>query len=533
MYINAAQFLFIGNHAKRLMKINRIESGIGKRTSEYRLNLAGVEKGGRATRLVASLPFVALGYVLVFSNLLGGSVLDDNSSGTTVSGETVPNLGNRIFWPVLFILCIALAVSQRSRLRWDFFRSPAIAALIAFLMLAGASLTWSFSPEFAINRYAFQLMLIVIVVLPYAIETPDKNTLKRLLNWYALSIAINAMWVLFEKPQLTEAGGVFGYQGYFVFKGYLGECASIAILISLYALRSNRWQRALALLTVPLSILLIFMSHSKGSLAFALFSPIWAALMLLASKRIPMVVVVAILVGFYFVISSVSDLSLNRISYSLYGDASLTGRTIIWDFIEGQISQRPWLGWGFHSFWLIGPSSPSITQAPAWVSHMTGSHSGYLDVKLETGRLGYAIFMFFIVASIHTIGRVARSDLFQAWVFLSLVLYVISTNVLETVWFQTDPLWVVFLLVVADATCYRYSGTASISRNLKLGGRATRGRARVKSQQRQPVALSGPEHVAENAASNVLSWQRSAASPPASSGVAPQSESLQAATPST
>src|SRR5260221_12388879 len=87
---------------------------------------------------------------------------------------------------------------------------------------------------------------------------------------------------------------------------------------------------------------------------------------------------------------------------------------------------------------------------------MTGSHSGYLDVKLENGNFGYALLIFFIVATIHAIGRVALTDLFRAWILLSLALFIVLTNMLETVWFCTDPLWVVFLLVVADATRYRH-----------------------------------------------------------------------------
>jgi len=168
-------------------------------------------------------------------------------------------------------------------------------------------------------------------------------------------------------------------------------------------------------------------------------------------------------VGLYFVASALSSNLISNISYDFFGDGTLTGRTIIWDFIQGQASRNPWLGWGFHSFWLVGPSSPSVTEAPEWVRHMTGSHSGYLDVKLENGFFGYALLIFFILATFHAIGRVARTDLFRAWILLSLALFIVLTNMLETVWFCTDPLWVVFLLVVADATRYRHVTVENLS----------------------------------------------------------------------
>jgi exopolysaccharide production protein ExoQ len=436
------------NHLAMLKGVNRPNSG-------------GTTRTGNSTRkLLAFIPFLALGHVLIFTNLLGGSVLD---GGPSAAYDPAPNLGNRLFWPGLFVLTLVLAIRHRSQLRWDFFRSPAIAGLIAYLLLAGASVTWAFSPEHTINRYLVQIMLVTAVVLPYAIETPNKDTLKRLFNWYALAIAINAVWLMFEKPMLSEAGTIFGYQGYFTFKGYLGECASLAILSSLYALRSTKWQRVLALFVIPVSILIIFMSNSKASLAFALVSPVLAAAMLLptARLRLPMNAVLAGWVGCWFLISKYSNDLINKLSYDFYGDGTLTGRTTIWDFIQGEISRNPWFGWGFHSFWLVGPSSPSITEAPYWVKHMTGSHSGYLDVKLDTGFFGYLLLIFFILATIHAIGRVARTDLFRAWILLSLALFIILTNILETVWFNPDPLWMVFLLVAADAT-YRRGSTAEI-----------------------------------------------------------------------
>ncbi len=146
-----------------------------------------------------------------------------------------------------------------------------------------------------------------------------------------------------------------------------------------------------------------------------------------------------------------------------YGDSTLTGRTVIWDFVQGQISLKPWFGWGFHSFWLVGPDAPSVVLAPYWVKIMTGSHSGYIDIKLETGRIGYYLFIAFILATLFALERVRRQDPLRAWLLLSLALYVIITNLIETVWMAAnDPLWLLFVLVVAETTRYpaRYSSSA-------------------------------------------------------------------------
>jgi O-antigen ligase len=179
--------------------------------------------------------------------------------------------------------------------------------------------------------------------------------------------------------------------------------------------------------------------------------------MLLAYKylKIPLSAILIIIAGCYFVASIVYDDLIGKLSYTFYGDSTLTGRTIIWDFVQNQMWRNRWFGWGFHSFWLVGPNAPSITEAPEWIKHMTGSHSGYLDVKLELGNVGFALFICFLVATLQAIRPVMKADPFRAWILLTLAVFTMITNLLETAWVGNDPLWVVFLLIVADATRYR------------------------------------------------------------------------------
>ena len=94
----------------------------------------------------------------------------------------------------------------------------------------------------------------------------------------------------------------------------------------------------------------------------------------------------------------------------LYGDSTLTGRTIIWDFASDEIARRPLLGWGYQSFWLVGLDAPSIVDAPGWVKTMPNAHNGFYDTTLEMGYVGYSLLLVFIFATLHAIGRVAYRD---------------------------------------------------------------------------------------------------------------------------
>ena len=41
---------------------------------------------------------------------------------------------------------------------------------------------------------------------------------------------------------------------------------------------------------------------------------------------------------------------------------------------------------------------------------MPHAHNGYLDVRLETGLIGFALFVSFIITTLYAIGRVADRD---------------------------------------------------------------------------------------------------------------------------
>jgi exopolysaccharide production protein ExoQ len=115
------------------------------------------------------------------------------------------------------------------------------------------------------------------------------------------------------------------------------------------------------------------------------------------------------------------------------------------------------LGWGYQSFWLVGSDGPSILEGPGWVKFMPNAHNGYLDTMLETGLFGFAFLAIFIMTTLHAIGRLADRDPPRAWLMLSLAIFIIFHNLLESTWMRGDDLlWVVFVVVAAEiGRCWR------------------------------------------------------------------------------
>jgi exopolysaccharide production protein ExoQ len=246
-----------------------------------------------------------------------------------------------------------------------------------------------------------------------------------------------------------------GYQGYFLGKNYLGECAAISSLLAFHEMLYPGWRRALGIFVVVVSILLLFLSECKTALGLALICPFLSVLTLLVRKitRISPAIILLLLPLVYVIMSSISNLNINRISYMLYGDSTLTGRTIIWDFAQYEIDRSPFVGWGYQSFWLV-PGSPA-SEAPGWVKGMPNAHNGYYDTMLEMGYVGLAFLIVFIIATLHSIGRVADHDPARARLVLSLALFFILYNYFESYWMRGfEFLWVVFVIVTAEIARY-------------------------------------------------------------------------------
>ena len=365
---------------------------------------------------------------------------------------------NRIFWPAIAAISVVLAVQNRSelgRVTWP----PQIICLFAYLAFAGASVLWAFSPERSLIRFVQQVMIVTSIVLPAMLAARTADMLRGLFLCFAFALILNTLFVLEGSVTIVSYGSKLvdiGYQGYFLGKNYLGECAVIALLLSLHEmLNRGRW-RVFGIIVGIIAIVLVYLSGSKTALGLALVSPFLASVALIVRKmtRISPAIVLLSIAFCYAILSSVSNFNIYRLAYMLYGDSSLTGRTVIWDFAQYEIARRPLLGWGYQSFWLV-PGSPSIVAAPGWVKMMPNAHNGYYDTMLETGYVGLVFLLVFIIATLHAVGRVAERDPARAQLLLSLALFVILYNFFESLWVRGfEFLWVVFVIVAAEIGRY-------------------------------------------------------------------------------
>src|SRR4051794_37300752 len=103
----------------------------------------------------AVVPISACVFALIASPLLIHFL---NPPPYTLQSIMEPRPENRIFWPAIAAISIALTVRNRSRLppNWP----PHIICLLAYLAWAGASVVWAFKPEITFVRFVQQAMII-------------------------------------------------------------------------------------------------------------------------------------------------------------------------------------------------------------------------------------------------------------------------------------------------------------------------------------------------------------------------------------
>jgi O-antigen ligase len=286
-----------------------------------------------------------------------------------------------------------------------------------------------------------------------AIRTADM--MRGLFLCFAFAAFLNVLFVLENPPFLVAGYG--GYPGYFLGKNYLGEFSAVAFLLSLHESLHRGLRRALGIIVLVVAASLLFLANSKTAFALALFVPFVAGFTLIAGKttRISPAIILWSIALCCVALSNLSGFNIFRLSYILYGDSSLTGRTVIWDFASWEIDRRPFFGWGYQSFWLVGSDAPSVVDAPGWLKTMPNSHNGYYDTMLELGYVGLILLLTFITATLHAIKRLVDIDPRRAWLVLSLALFIIIYNFLESQWMRGfEFLWVVFVIVAAELGRY-------------------------------------------------------------------------------
>ncbi len=341
---------------------------------------------------------LALVAMLLFSQALLGPLFTNPTDPD--GGEAL-----RLIWPPVYLLTLGFIALHPVNVWRVLLRSWPLVLLGGLTLI---SAVWSIDPGTTVRRG-----LAVVMTLVFGLWLAARYSWPDLIRLIALMFAILAVGngvagALFPGFGVMNEIHVGAWKGLWWEKNTLGAMmawASLSFLAAGFAARSRMEQRIWFGL-VLLSAALVLLSTSRTALLALLIctaGPVGIAL----TRRGFGFAALAIFAGLCGLASILGVLIVGPgvILEALGRDATLTGRTDIWQGLISTIMAQPWTGYGYGVFWSVenGPVF-WIRQATAW--EVPTAHNAWLETALSLGLPGVGLAVFVIFKGL--VGAISR-----------------------------------------------------------------------------------------------------------------------------
>jgi len=378
--------------------------------------------------------------ILIYSQGWLGPLMGYGSS--TTEGPLI----RLIYFPA-YALGLGLAVIVLPRTIEGALRSP---LLIVLLLLAAASWFWSTEPDATIRRFvALGFTSLGGVALASRFRW---SVFAELVATAFAILGLLSLLVVILKPDWGLMTNIFpgAWRGLWLEKNNLGGNMTVGFGFSVAAAVLAPQRRRLWLVFAGLSLLLVAASTSKTALVvLALMLGCMGFIWLV--RRGPaagvsagwagLVGVMLIVAVWLFAADAIFDL--------LGKDATLTGRTGIWDGINRVMVGHEWTGYGYGAIWDDDdPFAPL-----AWITHYAGfrashAHNGWMEIWLGIGLIGVIAFGFWFIETWFRAVWATFAGGDGAWValpFIAAYSIAMLTESITLTWH--DMRWVLFVAV--------------------------------------------------------------------------------------
>jgi O-antigen ligase len=155
---------------------------------------------------------------------------------------------------------------------------------------------------------------------------------------------------------------------------------------------------------------------------------------------------------FAFLFAAFIAVDADTIARMLEDPTEFTGRAAIWQAELAFIADHPLLGSGFGTFADSGTLSPLHNYvAGSWVEQVAHGHSGYLQLLVTIGGIGFLLTILACVAvPLLQFWQKRSGDLNQTAMLFAIFVFIVLHNFLESDFLEGDsPAWMSFLLMLA------------------------------------------------------------------------------------
>jgi exopolysaccharide production protein ExoQ len=395
-------------------------------------------------------------FVIVAIFLLAGAavplLLRESAEVAVDLNEGHPLLRNLYF--LIYAVMLVFAV-----LRWKSFlrvvaRDPLVVALVGVALL---SVTWSIAPDITLRR-GVALGLTTAFGWYLAARYSLRDVLRLVTYGLGATLVASVVFALWYPELGISAGATDGaWQGAFLHKNALGKYAALSALLFILLWRTGRRSPSIPVAGLVLSLGLLALSESQtGIIAFATLLallPVMGVMRWRVRRGAPVIAGAVLIAGcMALFVSSNLELALAAIGR----ETTLTGRTALWAAVVETGARQPVLGTGYSAFWIPeNPEAWSVRDLAGWGAD--AAHNGFLDLWLELGAVGLALFLLAALLAVRAALRLLRSNPAPeaAWPLLVLA-FIFLTNLSEGgILRQNNLVWVLY--VAAAAAAFRAS----------------------------------------------------------------------------
>ncbi|HEY0704530.1 MAG TPA: O-antigen ligase [Candidatus Acidoferrales bacterium] len=326
--------------------------------------------------------------------------------------------------------------------------------LMALCGLAIVSAVWSVDPQFAFRRAIVLLATTMFGV--YLASRFDWDEQISLFAWMSV-VAIAGCWfmvVVFPQYGISHDIHFGSIKGLFAHRSMMARQMVFAILTLALARPKGMPSAVRGLGLVGAVALLAFSFAATSWVAAAVCLAVYPILHLLRirSKRtLPLWVVLA---PVFALLAYLLIANFGLVLEATGKDSTLTGRVPIWHAAISAISQRPFLGYGYQTFWNRGGAITFINPYP---NH---AHDGYLDLLLDMGMVGLLVFLCGFAISFWRAGKLFQSDEVNGakWPLLFMIFFGLFNLTESNITRPLTFLWVPYCSIFVSLAMIEFEG---------------------------------------------------------------------------
>jgi O-antigen ligase len=335
-----------------------------------------------------------------------------------------------------------------------------------------ASVLWSNLPMVTLENI-LPLLRVTIFAAYFAARFSIKEQLELLACAFGISALLSLLvCVAVPKYGVVGAGLIVGqeelvhagaWRGLYNHKTALGTMMSLGSLILLFCgLGKFQYQyRRMIWAGFFLSVFMLLSSTTMAALLILIIAII--LIFFCRLERINFGFFIAMLlgntlIGSFIVTALVSNAE--TIFNSLGKEVTISGRTLVWPLVLEKIWKRPWLGYGYETFWEDGWEG---NPADIWENLIAGfepphAHNGFLEIWLEIGLLGLTVFVIcYLITCLRSFIWLHKNRTIEGIAPTILLIYILLLNLTESSLMRSDIIWLIFVSIILSMHHkYRY-----------------------------------------------------------------------------